>query len=287
MDDPTRVAWSLNRETRYPFGRDAPDPERYEPIGFPPPWPDRPWIFGVMVASANRVVAWQRRSAGDDPVLAILGGDDDRPERVADRRLMRYLRCFGDMAIGSQTIRDQPELVQTPAQPGDEPAPALYRFRAEHGLPHHPREVIYSLHGCLPLEHPVFNTPGLEVTVVTTEIGIAELARRGAAHHDVGLIVEALPGRASLRRAHERLFAERGVRYLNCEGGMTVLRALRDAQLLDEVFITVTDSVVELAAHDGVSTIFDFEAEGAELIAEGRTAADSGYVFRRWRFNRR
>jgi riboflavin biosynthesis pyrimidine reductase len=286
MTDPTRITWRPNRETRYPFGRDAPDPARYEPIGFPPPWPDRPWIFGVMVASADGVVAWRRKSTDDDPVLAILGGDDNRPDRIADRRLMRYLRCFGDMAIGAQTIRDQPELVQTPAQPGDEPAPALYRFRAEHGLPHHPRTVIYSLHGCLPLEHPVFDTPGLDVIVVTTEIGVAELARRGSGHHGLGLIVEPLPDPAHLRRVHQRLFAEHGVRYLDCEGGMTVLHALHEARILDEVFLTVTDVVVDPKDHDGVQTIFDFEAEGAALIAEGR-AAEGGYVFRRWRFSQR
>jgi riboflavin biosynthesis pyrimidine reductase len=240
-----------------------------------------------MVASANGVVAWRRATPEDDPVLAVLGGDDRRPERVADRRLMRYLRCFGDMAIGAQTIREQPGLVQTPAQPGDEPAPALYRFRAEHGLPHHPRDVVYSLHGCLPLEHPTFNTPGLDVVVVTTEIGVAELARRGVGHHRLTQIVAALPDPASLRRVHERLFAEHGVRYLDCEGGMTVLHALHEARILDEVFVTVTDAVIDTRAHPGVLTIFDFEAEGAELIAEGRIAPESGYVFRRWRFNRR
>ncbi|HEY3185878.1 MAG TPA: hypothetical protein VGJ70_00295, partial [Solirubrobacteraceae bacterium] len=258
---PTRIVWRLDRETRYPFGRESPDPERYEPIGFPPPWPDRPWIFGVMVASANGVVAWRRETAEDDPVLAVLGGDDRRPERVADRRLMRYLRCFGDMAIGAQTVREQPELVQTPAQPGDERAPALYRFRAQHGLPHHPRDVVYSLHGCLPLEHPVFNTPGLDVMVVTTEIGVAELARRGAGHHRLALMVEDLPDPANLRRVHERLFSEHGVRYLDCEGGMTVLHALHEARVLDEVFVTVTDAVIDTRAHAGVLTIFDFEAE--------------------------
>jgi riboflavin biosynthesis pyrimidine reductase len=116
---------------------------------------------------------------------------------------------------------------------------------------------------------------------------VAELARRGAGHHRLALIVEDLPDPANLRRAHQRLFAEHGLRYLDCEGGMTVLRALHEARILDEVFVTVTDVVVETRAHDGVLTIFDFEAEGADLVAEGRTAPDSGYVFRRWRFNRR
>ena len=52
----TKIDWHLNRETRYPFGVRSPDPARFDPIGFPPPWPDRPWIFAVMVASANRVL---------------------------------------------------------------------------------------------------------------------------------------------------------------------------------------------------------------------------------------
>jgi hypothetical protein len=36
-----------------------------------------------------------------------------------------------------------------------------------------------------------------------------------------------------------------------------------------------------------VLRIFDFEAEGATLVAEGRTAADATWVFRRWRFSAR
>jgi hypothetical protein len=68
---------------------------------------------------------------------------------------------------------------------------------------------------------------------------------------------------------------------------MTVLRALRQAGVLDEVFLTTTDAVIDTAAHDGVLTIFDFESEGARLVAEGRTAPDSDWLFQRWRFNER
>jgi hypothetical protein len=65
------------------------------------------------------------------------------------------------------------------------------------------------------------------------------------------------------------------------------LRALRRAGLLDEVFVTETDVVVDESRHRGVLKIFDFEREGAELIAEGRTGDDSPWRFRRWRFSRR
>jgi riboflavin biosynthesis pyrimidine reductase len=238
-----------------------------------------------MVCSSNGVVAWKRGAAGDDPVRAVLGNDDTRAERIADRRHMRHLRCFGDVAVGAQTVREQPDLVQTPQEPGDEPVPELYRFRLDHGLPYHPRNIIYSLYGRLGLDHPVFNTPGLEAVVVTTEVGAGELAIRGAGERGIPLIVEPTLDADGLRRAHERLFADRGVRYLACEGGDTILRALHAANLLDEVFLTVTDVEIDESQHEDILRIFDFADEGAELVGEGRIAPASGFTFQRWRFN--
>jgi riboflavin biosynthesis pyrimidine reductase len=283
----TRIHWHLQKEDRFPFGRTSPDPDWFEPIGFPPPWPDRPWLFGVMVASANGVVAWQRSGPTDDPVLAILGRDDTRDERVADRRHMRHLRCFGDVAIGAQTLREQPRLIQTPQEPGEAPMPALYRFRLAHGLPRQPRHVVYSLRGCLDASLPIFTHPEIETIVLTTDAGATDLRSCGFDALATEVRADRLADPDALRRAHAWLFAERGVRYLDCEGGQTVLRALHRAGLLDEVFLTVTDVVVDDARHRGVLRIFDFAAEGADLIAEGRTAPESAWRFRRWRFNRR
>ena len=281
MDAP-RIAWQGEAELD---GAGAPDPVRDAAIGVPPPWPDRPWIFGVMVASRNGVVSWQRHDQADDPVLAVLGGDPGRPERLADKRLMRVLRCYGDVSVGAQTIREQPDLVQLPQEPGESPAPELYEFRRRRGLSQYPRIVVYSLFGRLPLGNLVFRTPGVEVIVVTSERGADELLRRG----DTGLtkVVEPVPEPAALRRAHDRLLREHGVRHLACEGGMTVLTALREAGILDEVFLTTTDAVIDTAAHAGVLKIFDFERSSARLAAEGRTAPDSDWLFQRWRFNER
>lgn len=287
VDGAAKIHWYSNRETRYPFGERSPDPDWFEPIGFPPPWPDRPWIYGVVVASANGVLAWRRKGPDDDPVLAVLG-DPTRPERVADARHLRHLRCFGDVGLGAQTLRDQPRLVPSPQELGDPAVPALYRFREAHGLPHHPRAIIYSLRGGLELTSPLFNTPGMDVFVVTPPDAAAMLAARGTRPTSaIAIVAEPVLETAGLRRAHERLFAERGVRYLACEGGEKILRALRAAALLDEVFVTVTDRFIDETAHEGVLKIFDFEAEGADLIAEGRISASSGWTFRRWRFNAR
>jgi riboflavin biosynthesis pyrimidine reductase len=245
----------------------------------------------VVVASANGVLTWRRADAQDDPVLAILGREL-RPERIADSRHLRHLRCFGDVGLGAQTIREQPRLVPSPQELDDSPVPALYAFREAHGLPHHPRVIVYSRRGRLERNYPLFNTPGVEVIIVGTaaaadafsELPASERAVRAAT---VSVIAERVPEPAGLRRAHERLSAERGVRYLACEGGERVLRMLRAAGLLDEMFVTTTDQVVDEAAHDDVRKVFDFESEGAELIAEGTTAPASGWTFRRWRFNAR
>jgi riboflavin biosynthesis pyrimidine reductase len=283
----SRIHWRLQGERRYPFGERSPDPEWFEPVGFPPPWPDRPWIYGAMVASANSVVAWRRAGSDDDPVIAVLGGNRHPDERLADRRHMRHLRCYGDVAVGAQTLREQPTLVQTPQAPGDEPMPALARFRVAHGLPAQPRHVISSRHCDLDLDLPVFRTPGVEVLVVTTAEGAAALSARGAAARGVTVLAEPVLEPAGLRRAHARLFAEHGVRYLDCEGGQRILESLHAAGLLDEVFLTETDSVVEEARHAGVIKTFDFAREGATLIAEGRIAEQGAWRYRRWRFSSR
>ena len=117
-----------------------------------------------------------------------------------------------------QTLREQPRLLQTPQEPGDPPMPAFYEFRHAHGLPAQPRHVVYSLGGCLDIAMPVFNTPGVEAIIVTTEKEPPTFCACGAPARGVDLIVDALEDTDGLRRAHARLFAERGVRYVACEG---------------------------------------------------------------------
>jgi hypothetical protein len=46
-------------------------------------------------------------------------------------------------------------------------------------LPAQPRHVIYSLGGCLDVAMPIFNTPGVEAIIVTTEKGADDLRACG------------------------------------------------------------------------------------------------------------
>ncbi|HET9489809.1 MAG TPA: dihydrofolate reductase family protein [Methylomirabilota bacterium] len=242
-----------------------------------------------MIASKNGIVAWKREGGHDDPVRVIAGGDFGRPGRLADLHLMHYLRACADaVSVGAQTLRDHPDLMETPTELGGL-SEVLYRFRASHGLHRFPLQVVYSEHGRLELDAPVFNTPTLAVIVITTEAGARVLRSQGSDDRGITIVVagnESIDS-VGLVRSHERLFDEFGVHYVDCEGGAVVLDALHRAGILDEVFVTVTDVHVEASEHEGVKRMFAFGAGSACLIAEGRTALDSGYVFRRWRFNER
>ena len=138
-------------------------------------------------------------------------------------------------------MREQPTLVLSPAEPGDEHVPELYAFREMRDLPQHPRNIIYSLYGRLPPQHPMLTTPGLSTIILTTPAGRDELARR--AIHDAPVIVEPLLEARGLARAHARLRAEHGVRHIACEGGQTLFAALHAARLLDEMFVRKERSI--------------------------------------------
>src|SRR5713101_5298919 len=172
---PVIIRWQRNDETRYPFGSESPDPARLEPLGFPPPWPNRPWIYANVITEKNGIVAWKRAGAGDDPVRAIAGGDFTRSGRLADLQLMRHLRACADaFSVGAQTLRDHPDLVGAADDIGGELGEALRRFRVRHGLRGVPLQVVYSISGELDLGAPIFSTE-LTAIVVTTGPGARRL----------------------------------------------------------------------------------------------------------------
>lgn len=285
---PNRISWTLNLEHRYPYGPVSSDSQRFEPLGFPPPWPDRPWTYANFIVSENGVVAWTRRGPDDDPIAAIAGGSPRRPGRRADVEFMRYLRAGADaVAVGAQTLRDQPELTDTLGLKGSDLGPVLEAFRTGQGRSRLPRQVIYTRGGAIDLDVRMFDTPGAEVVVVTTARGAQELRAHGSERKGVRLLIAGDDdlGPSELTRAHQSLFADYGVRYLDCEGGATILDALRSAGLLDEIFVTVTDVRIDTSRHEGVKRLPSLS--GARLVSEGRVEGDAAYVFRRWRLNER
>jgi len=260
------------------------------PPSFPPPWARRPWIYANVIASNNHVVTWTPKGPHDDPIRAIVGADGTRAGRLADVRLLHWLRACADaVSVGAQTFRDHPALMQIPADLGPDLSKALSCFRERHGRPHLPVLVVYSESGRLDLDAPIFSEREHTAVIVTTDAGACRLRSRHGQDQRVEILVagEEKIESSGLVRSHERLFSEFGVRYLVCEGGMVALSSLRRAGALDEIFVTVTDVHIEPSEHAGTQHLFPLEAGGARLIAEERMADDPAYVFRRWRFNQR
>ena len=263
------------------------EPESLEPIGFPPAGPRRPWTYGNVIASDNGVVAWARAGAGDDPVAAVAGGDLTRPARLADVRLMRRLRAAADaVGFGAQTLRDQPDVIGAVDDLEGAAGSALVCRRIAEGKPRVPLQVVYSASGALDLGAPIFSTPGVTAIVVTTGAGARRLGAAGSAGRGVQLVVagESAIDAAGLADAHRQLFDRFEVRRLDCEGGMVLLESLRQARLLDELFVTATDVTVDTAGRSGVRRLLPLEP-GARLVAGARVALDPGYRFQRWRFD--
>jgi riboflavin biosynthesis pyrimidine reductase len=263
------------------------DPEELGPIEFPLPPHGRPWTFGNVIASANGIVAWARGDGGADPIAWIAGGDLRRPARRADVELMRRLRARADaVAFGAQTLRDQPDVIGTVDDLDGPLGEALRVERAREGKPPVPAQIVYTESGQLDLRAPIFGTVGVAAIVVTTAAGAERLRAAGSDGRGVSLIVagERSVEAGGLALAHGRLFEEFGIRRIDCEGGMVLLESLREARLLDELFVTVSDVVVDPVAHAGVRRVFALAAGAADLVAEARLASDAGYRFQRWRF---
>jgi hypothetical protein len=67
---------------------------------------------------------------------------------------------------------------------------------------------------------------------------------------------------------------------------LAIRRELADANpTVRRQALVAAQSMLDPAEHDGVKRLFDLNA--ARLIAEGHTAADPDYVFRRFRINER
>lgn len=258
------------------------------PVEFPlPPAGARPWIYANMIASRNGIVGWTPRGPEDNAVRSIAGADRSRPGRQQDREFMGYLRACADaVGVGAQTLRDEPSLRLTPdALPGPGRT-VVADWRQAQGRRPCPLQVLYSASGHVDLAAPMFNTEELTAIVVTSAAGARRLREQGSEKRRVTLLVvgDDISPAEGLVRAHQQLARDHGVRYLECEGGERILQSLHAANILDEVFVTVTDVDLDPEDRTGVRHIFAFEKESAMLVEEHRARDDAGYLFQRWRF---
>ena len=172
------IRWQVDKERRFPLAA-RPIPPGSSRSGFPPPWPDRPRTSAAMVASANGVVA----RAGPGPMTTRCSACwvATTSVRCASPTGDTCVTCaaYGDVAIGAQTLREQPRLLQTPQEPGRPAGAGPLRVPARATAC--PRSLgTSSIRSAAASTStlPVFNTPGVEAIVVTTENGAADLLAR-------------------------------------------------------------------------------------------------------------
>ncbi len=55
LGDRARISWDLERRETLSLRAPCPRPDRLEPLGFPPPWPTRPWIYSNLITSRNGI----------------------------------------------------------------------------------------------------------------------------------------------------------------------------------------------------------------------------------------
>jgi riboflavin-specific deaminase-like protein len=182
------------------------------PAGQPP----RPWVALGMVSSVDGGATASGRTSE-------LGGD-------ADRVAFRRLRAACDaILVGAGTVRAETygPPVGTSARQED---------RAARGLAPSPRIVVVSGSLALEPDHRVFSDPDHRPLVVTHHQApanraaaldeVADVARFGASEVDLGAALDHLGG-----LGHRRIL---------CEGGPRLNASLATANLVDEVFLTVT-----------------------------------------------
>lgn len=187
--------------------------------------PDRS-LFANFVATIDGVVAIPSLPDSN----RLVGGGSE-----ADRFVMGMLRAVADLVlIGSGTLRAspggrwRPETVYPPA------AEAFAALRVALRLPASPRVAIVTASGSIPPDHPVLAEGAI---VLTSQRGAGRLGRRlpGAAE------IAVLPGEAEVDvRVAVELLHERGHRRILSEAGPHVFGSLLGADLVDELFLTVS-----------------------------------------------
>ena len=209
-------------------------------------------LYANFVATVDGVVAIPSLPGSN---RLISGGSE------ADRFVMGALRAAADLVlIGSGTLRASPRGRWRPESvypPGEEHFAAL---RRELGNDASPRVAILTASGSIPNDHPVLGDGAL---VLTTEPGAARLSGRLPDEAEIAV----LPGKEQVDvRAAVALLRRRGHRRIVSEAGPHVFGSLLEADLIDELFLTVSP----LIAGRG-STVSYGLVEGAALLP-GRAA---------------
>jgi riboflavin biosynthesis pyrimidine reductase len=201
----------------HPAGEDLTPEQLVEQLGLwerPAVPPPRPRVMLNMVATVDG--------------RATVGGRSGPISDLADRTLFHSLRAAADgVLVGAGTVRMERygRIIREEAQREE---------RVRRGLPPEPLACIVSGRLALGEDIPLLRSPGARVVVLT-----ASAASLPATAAEVDYIRSSGP-QLDLVAALAELTARFGVASLLCEGGPHLARQLLAADLLDELFLSVS-----------------------------------------------
>jgi len=201
---------------------------------------ERPFVIANFVSTLDGVVSYEIK--GHASGSTVSGSD------TADGFIMGLLRASADAVIvGSGTVHDAgAEALWTPeyTYPNAKLLFREYRVDVLH-KPEYPILVLFSGSGRLELERAIFRTPGMRTAVITTSAGRDVLVAAGATTLPSVQIraLDAKCGTLAPMAILRLLYAELGVRRLLHEGGPTLFGQFLGANVVDELFLTLSPQV--------------------------------------------
>jgi riboflavin biosynthesis pyrimidine reductase len=220
----------------------------------PPASRDVPWANLVFVQSR------EGNTVTHDP-SALGGGLADT--HVIYEGLSRV--AVDAVLAGSRTIANG-GLVQSVWRP------ELVALRAAMDLPRHPVQIVATLQG-MPLDQGMlFNVPALRVILITVASG-ADAMRGGLKSRPwiTPLVMDRVDDLPEAFRELRRL----GIERLSCIGGRTLAKALLDAGLIQDVYLTTGTR----SGGEPGTPLYDKPLHGREVVRKNGTGPDTGVVF--------
>lgn len=179
-------------------------------------------------------------------------------KNAADRFLMGLLRACADcVLIGGGTLAATPGHHWTAAHVAPRFAESFTALRRSLGRAPEPRLVVMTAHGKLEVAHPAMKGGA---TVVTSEAGAKRLEGTLPPGCDVVVAAADAGAEIDVARAFDALRG-RGFNVILTEGGPSIMGHLLKAQVLDEVFLTISPVIAGRGKEERLGMV-----EGVELL---------------------
>jgi riboflavin biosynthesis pyrimidine reductase len=148
----------------------------------------------------------------------------------------------------------------------------LVRLRESLGLPRHPVQVVATLGGLTFDDTLLLNVPGLPAIVITTPPWIDRMSRELA---DRPWITPLPIGGADDLRGAFRTMRSMGLRRISAIGGRTIARAMLDAGLIQDLYLTTSPR----EGGEPDTPVYPGKIDGTVVVMKEGTGPETGVTF--------